>query len=46
MIPPARMKNGMASSAKSSVPSETFSITASSGMSIQSAARIDASPSA
>ena len=46
MMPPARMKNGIASSAKSSVPSETLSITASSGMSIQSAASTAASPSA
>ena len=33
MMPPASTKNGMASNAKSSVPSEIFSITASSGMS-------------
>ena len=31
MMPPARMKNGIASSAKSSMPSEVFSMTASSG---------------
>ena len=46
MIAPASTKNGIASSAKSSVPSEILSITASSGMSTQSAARIAANPSA
>ena len=46
MMAPARMKNGIASSEKSSMPSEILSITASSGMSIQSAARIAARPSA
>ena len=33
MMPPARMKNGIASSAKSSMPSDVLSITASSGKS-------------
>ena len=37
MMPPASTKNGIASSTKSSVPSEILSITASSGMSIHSA---------
>lgn len=37
MIAPASTKNGIASSAKSSVPSEILSITASAGMSIQRA---------
>ena len=46
MMPPARMKNGIASSAKSSMPSEVLSITASSGRSIHSAAKIAARPSA
>ena len=46
MIAPARMKNGIASSEKPLIPPETFSMTASSGMPIQSAARIAASPSA
>jgi hypothetical protein len=46
MMPPARMKKGIASSAKSSVPSETLSITASSGMSSHSAARMAPSPRA
>ncbi len=46
MIPPASTKNGIASSAKSSVPSEILSITASSGMSTHSAARIAPRPSA
>ena len=46
MMPPARMKNGIARSAKSSVPSETFSITASSGMSTHKAARMAPSPRA
>ena len=45
MMPPASTKNGIASSAKSSVPSEIFSITASSGMSVHSAAAIAAKPS-
>ena len=44
MIAPASTKNGIASSAKSSVPSEILSITASSGMSTQSAAMIAAKP--
>ncbi len=46
MIPPASTKNGMASSAKSSVPSEIFSITASSGMSDHRAASSAERPSA
>ena len=46
MIAPASTKNGIASSAKSSVPSEIFSITASSGMSTQNAAISAARPSA
>ena len=46
MIAPARMKNGIASSEKPLIPPETLSITASSGMPVQSAARIAASPSA
>jgi hypothetical protein len=46
MMPPASTKNGIASSAKSSVPSEILIITASSGMSTHSAARIAESPSA
>ena len=46
MMAPARMKNGMASSEKPLMPPETLSITASSGRSIQSAARMAASPSA
>ena len=46
MIAPASTKNGIASSAKSSVPSEILSITASSGMSTQSAAISAARPSA
>src|SRR4051794_8225499 len=37
MIAPARTKNGMVSSAKSSMPSEIFSMIASRGMSIHSA---------
>src|SRR5262249_17369099 len=44
MIAPASTKNGMVSSAKSSMPSEIFSITASSGMSIQSAVTSVARP--
>ena len=46
MMPPASTKNGIASSTKSSVPSEILSITASSGMSIQNAAISAARPSA
>ena len=46
MMPPASTKNGMASSAKSSVPSEILSITASSGMSTHNAATSDDRPSA
>ena len=46
MMPPASTKNGIASSAKSSVPSEIFSITASSGMSIHIAAISADKPSA
>ncbi len=46
MIAPASTKNGIASSAKSSVPSEIFSITASSGMSTQNAAISADRPSA
>ncbi len=45
MMAPASTKKGMASSEKSSVPSEIFSITASSGMSTQKAAMRLASPS-
>ena len=46
MIAPASTKNGIASSAKSSVPSEILSITASSGMSVHSAPTIAPRPSA
>jgi hypothetical protein len=46
MMPPASTKKGIASSAKSSVPSEILSITASSGMSIHSAPAIAERPSA
>ena len=46
MMAPASTKNGMASSANSSEPSEILSITASSGMSIQNAPTMAASPSA
>ena len=46
MIAPASTKNGIASSAKSSVPSEILSITASSGMSTHIAAISAARPSA
>ena len=46
MMAPARMKNGIASSEKPLMPPDTFSMTASSGMPIHSAARIAASPSA
>ena len=46
MMPPASTKNGMASSAKSSVPSEILSITASSGMSTHIAAMSADRPSA
>ena len=46
MIAPARMKNGIASSGKSSMPSEVFSAIASSGISIHNAAKIAARPSA
>ena len=44
MIAPARMKNGIASSEKLSMPSEVFSMTASSGRSIHMAAKIEARP--
>ena len=46
MMPPASTKNGIASSAKSSVPSEILSMTASSGMSAHIAAMRADSPSA
>ena len=46
MMPPASTKNGIASSTKSSVPSEIRSITASSGMSVHSAPSSAESPSA
>src|SRR5690242_9834666 len=46
MMAPANTKNGMVSSAKSSMPSEIFSITASSGMSIHSAVSSVARPMA
>ena len=46
MMAPASTKNGMARRGKLSIPSEVLSITASSGRSIQSAARIEARPSA
>ena len=46
MMAPARTKNGIVSIANLLMPSETFSITASSGMPIQSAPRMQAMPSA
>ncbi len=45
MMPPASTKKGIASSAKSSVPSDILSMMASSGMSVHTAATIAASPS-
>ena len=46
MIAPASTKNGMVRSAKSSIPSEIFSMIASSGMSIHRAVASVASPMA
>ena len=46
MMAPARMKKGIASSGKSSMPSDVFSAIASSGIPIQSAAKMAARPSA
>src|SRR5712671_7544970 len=46
MIAPQRMKNGIASSENPLMPPDTFSITASSGMPVQSAPRMAARPSA
>ncbi len=44
MIAPARMKNGIASSEKPLMPPDTLSITASSGMSVHSAAEDGGEP--
>jgi hypothetical protein len=46
MMAPARMKNGIASSEKPDMPAEVCSMMASSGRSIQSAAKIAEIPSA
>ncbi len=46
MMAPARMKNGIASNGKSSMPSEVLRAIASSGMPIQSAAATAAMPRA
>ena len=46
MMAPASTKNGMVRSAKSSIPSEIFSMIASSGMSIHRAVTSVASPMA
>ena len=46
IMAPAKTKNGMASRENPLMPPETFSMTASSGMSIVNAARMAAKPSA
>jgi hypothetical protein len=46
MMAPARMKNGIASSGKSSMPSDVLIMMASSGRSIHSAVKMAARPSA